>query len=122
MLVGALAAAVLAVYAFTPGDTSERPYPTNYEDMVQELRKMEELYGRMEKEFLESKVRMEVLTSNNIFSPETHEAVNHYNLLATARHGIECRIKNLSKLIEKYEEINNVINVRHSNSISVGEG
>ena len=107
MLIGSLALLGVLLYLSCPGDISGIPYPTTKQEMVDELKEIEALLRDTEREHKEFKEYTRVVIGNAPFSDEAVTALRTYSEVLSRRNSLEYRIKNLKKLISKYEEIDN---------------
>lgn len=121
MLLGAIALAVISLYALTPGDASGAPYPTRYEEIVKEIKELEQFLVGSEQEFQRVRVYTRMIFWNSPMSDAAHEAIKIYNNWLYERRNAECRIKNLKNLLRNYEEISCTTIIEHAVAIGIPE-
>lgn len=116
-----IALGLVAFWYFTlPGDETGRPYPTTEPEIRREIVTCQEWLKDTEYEFARIEAHREVVRANAPLSRDALRVTTMYREQKELRDSIRYRIKNLKKLLGKYEEINNQFdnNKRASRGIS----
>ena len=109
-------------YLLTPGDDTGWPYPTTEEEIRIELAKCTEWLNDTEYEFERIEAHRAVVTDNAPIAEYTRKVERSYLSKRSMRRSIRYRIKNLKKLLSKYEHINSKFNNDKLSPPRIGDG
>ena len=112
----------LLIYCLMPGDNSGLPYPQTPEGMREHIVELEKFLKDTEERYARVTAYRDVMFQSSLFDPESIRAQNEYFKLYERRRNAECRIKNMKKLLRKYEEIDSHYHSSPPTSDSVTTG
>lgn len=119
MWIEALVGALFFWYMVAPGDETGLPYPTTENEIRIEIGACEEFLEKTDYEFALLEARYEISKNNSAFSKDTLKVGGEYRYRKGYRASIRYRIKNLKKLLRKYEAINSQFNRNNDTPDSV---